>query len=68
MAPAVYFPGSNSNEVETADGNPIVFASGEPYTTVILVFWPQRPSASATEGIWRDNSNVSAVSGAPAQG
>jgi hypothetical protein len=35
--PAVYFPGSSANEVETADDNPITFASGEPYTLALLI-------------------------------
>ena len=35
--PAVYFPGSSGNEVETADSDPITFAAGEPYTLALLV-------------------------------
>ncbi len=37
--PAVYFPDNNSNEVETADGNPILFDAGEPYTIALLILW-----------------------------
>jgi hypothetical protein len=35
--PAVYFPGSSANELESADDNPITFASGEPYTLALLI-------------------------------
>ena len=51
--PAVYFPGNNSNEVETADGNPILFDSGEPYTIALLILWTEDPG---NEGIFRSGS------------
>jgi hypothetical protein len=52
MAP-VYFPGNGSNEVETADGNPILFDSGEPYTIALLILWTEDPG---NEGIFRSGS------------
>jgi hypothetical protein len=52
--PAVYFPGNNSNEVETADGNPILFDSGEPYTIALLILWTEDPG---NEGIFRSGSS-----------
>jgi hypothetical protein len=52
--PAVYFPGSSANEVETADGDPITFASGEPYTLALLIRWTENPG---TEGIFRSGSS-----------
>ena len=51
--PAVYFPGSTGNEVETADGNPIVFEAGEPYTIALLILWTEAPG---NEGIFRSGS------------
>ena len=51
--PAVYFPGNSSNEVETADGNPILFDSGEPYTIALLILWTEDPG---NEGIFRSGS------------
>jgi Concanavalin A-like lectin/glucanases superfamily len=50
---AVYFPGNNSNEVETADGNPILFNSGEPYTIALLILWTEDPG---NEGIFGSGS------------
>jgi hypothetical protein len=51
--PAVYFPGSTGNEVETADANPIVFEAGEPYTIALLILWTEDPG---NEGIFRSGS------------
>jgi hypothetical protein len=39
---------SSANEVETADDNPISFASGEAYTLALLIRWT---SVSGTQGI-----------------
>jgi hypothetical protein len=52
--PAVYFPGSSANEVETTEGDPIAFAAGEPYTLALLILWKQNPG---TEGIFRSGSS-----------
>lgn len=48
--PAVYFPGNSANEAETAESEPITFASGEPYTLALLILWKHNPG---TEGIFR---------------
>ena len=45
---------SSANEVETADANPITFASGEPYTLALLIRWTENPG---TEGIFRSGSS-----------
>jgi hypothetical protein len=50
--PVVDFPGSSANEVETADDDPISFASGEPYTLALQ-------ENSGTEGIFRSGSSSS---------
>ena len=50
MTPGIYFPGSSANEVETADDDPISFASGEPYPLALLIRWTENPG---TEGIFR---------------
>jgi hypothetical protein len=52
--PAVYFPGSSTNEVETAADDPITFALGEPYTLALPIRWT---SISGTQGIFRSGSS-----------
>ena len=51
--PAVDFPGSSTNEVETTADNPISFASGEPFALALLILWQENPG---TEGIFRSGS------------
>ena len=51
---AVYFPGSTANEVETAEGNSITFAPGEPDTLALLI---RCISTSGTQGIFRSGSS-----------
>ncbi len=41
---------NDSNEVETADGNPMLFDSGEPSTVALLSLWTEGPG---DEGIFR---------------
>ena len=57
--PAVYFPGSSANQVETADASPMTFASGELYTLALLILWKENPgiesifhSGSSSNGNW----------------
>lgn len=52
--PRVYFPGSSGNEVETAEGDPISIASGEPYTLALPIHWKQNPGS---ESIFRSGSS-----------
>jgi hypothetical protein len=47
--PAVHFPGSDGNEVGTT-GDPITFASGEPYTLALLI---HLAGVSGNQGIFR---------------
>lgn len=51
--PAVYFTGSSSNEVATS-GDPISFATNEPYTLALLIRWAVAPG---TEGIFRSGAS-----------
>jgi hypothetical protein len=47
---------SSANQVQTADGNPISFASGEPYTLALLICWT---GVSGAQGIFRSGSSSS---------
>ncbi|MGH6898227.1 MAG: hypothetical protein ACREJ5_17040 [Geminicoccaceae bacterium] len=44
--PAAYFPGRSANEVETADGNPVAFASDEPYILALVILWAENPGSA----------------------